>query len=163
MLLILPALLSGTGVRRLYSVVNILLICRWRHGMGCSESHWRYVSGMLGFFLPVLLSAKGGQPSPSLWLSLLSGVNDVHGVLTAPLSRDPRRGRTCVRPSLLRSTLLRGDSAAGPQSKAFPSSVRNHGIVEVYSMVGDEVSSTQPATPIAASQRMPCCNLLGTI
>lgn len=37
--------------------------------------------------------------------------------------------------------LLRAGIAAGPQSKAFPSSVRTHGIVEVYSLVGDEVSS----------------------
>ena len=31
--------------------------------------------------------------------------------------------------------------AAGPQSKAIPSSVRTHGIVEVFSLVGDEVLS----------------------
>jgi len=31
--------------------------------------------------------------------------------------------------------------APGPQSKAFLSSVRAHGIVEVFSLVGDEVQS----------------------
>ncbi len=131
-------------------------------GGGCLASSSS--SSQHAWFPACVAFCKGRAHRSSPALPLLKGMKGAQGVLIEPLSRDACIGRTCVGPSLLKSTLLRDPDAfaAGPQSKAFPSSVRTHGIMEVYSLVGDEVSPPEPATATAASQQLLGCSSIAT-
>ena len=103
--------------------------------MGCSQSYWRYDPCALLLRQRVFLTLPW-RTGGITYCELSSGKSQADAALC------------------LSGTFV----LTGPASKAFPSSVRNHGTVEVYSLVGEEVlcpmqDQALPATGMVCLQQ----------